>query len=84
MLSAQVKGEYLQLIDSTFFSLDDWFDAGSLGCFKFLEGKVHSKYIKCMFWFNQDYTIKVNLTWVEAQLACEQQGGFLAEPTSSL
>merc|ERR1719150_3019995 len=39
---------------------DDWFDAGSLGCFKFLEGKV-------------------NLTWMEAQLACEQQGGFLAE-----
>ena len=42
MLSAQVKGEYLQIIDSTFSSLDDWFDAGSLGCFKFLEGKVHS------------------------------------------
>ena len=43
----------------------DWFDAGSLGCYKFLEGKV-------------------NLTWVEAQLACEQQGGYLAEPTSQL
>jgi len=41
----------------------DWFDAGSLGCFRFLEGRV-------------------NLTWVEAQLACEQSGGFLAEPTS--
>ena len=36
-----------------------------------------------MFWFTHHY-IKVNLTWVEAQLACEQQGGFLAEPTSSL
>ena len=45
--------------------LDDWFDAGSLGCYKFLEGKV-------------------NLTWVEAQLACEQQGGYLAEPYSQL
>merc|ERR1712227_510952 len=44
---------------------DDWFDAGSLGCYKFLEGKV-------------------NLTWVEAQLACEQQGGYLAEPYSQL
>ena len=44
---------------------DDWFDAGSLGCYKFLEGKV-------------------NLTWVEAQLACEQQGGYLAEPTTQL
>lgn len=43
----------------------DWFDAGSLGCYKFLDGKV-------------------NLTWVEAQLACEQEGGFLAEPTSQL
>ena len=47
------------------FYLDDWFDAGSLGCYKFLEGKV-------------------NLTWVEAQLACEQQGGYLAEPYSQL
>ena len=81
MLSAQVKGEYLQIIDSTFSSLDDWFDAGSLGCFKFLEGKVHSWFIKC---YGLLITIKVNLTWVEAQLACEQQGGFLAEPTSSL
>merc|ERR1719410_1648393 len=44
---------------------DDWFDAGSLGCYKFLEGKV-------------------NLTWVEAQLACEQQNGYLAEPYSQL
>ena len=43
----------------------DWFDAGSLGCFRFLEGRV-------------------NLTWVEAQLACEQSGGFLAEPTSQM
>ena len=43
----------------------DWFDAGSLGCYKFLDGKV-------------------NLTWVEAQMACEQDGGFLAEPTSQL
>ena len=43
----------------------DWFDAGNLGCYKFLDGKV-------------------NLTWVEAQLACEQQGGYLAEPTSEL
>merc|ERR1712227_629809 len=43
----------------------DWFDAGSLGCYKFLDGKV-------------------NLTWVEAQLACEQQGGYLAEPTTQL
>merc|ERR1712227_547208 len=43
----------------------DWFDAGSLGCYKFLDGEV-------------------NLTWVEAQLACEQEGGFLAEPTSQL
>ena len=47
------------------FYVDDWFDAGSLGCYKFLEGKV-------------------NLTWVEAQLACEQQGGYLAEPYSQL
>ena len=47
------------------FCLADWFDAGSLGCYKFLEGKV-------------------NLTWVEAQLACEQQGGYLAEPYSQL
>ena len=23
---------------------------------------------------------KINLTWVEAQQACEQQGGYLAEP----
>jgi len=43
----------------------DWFDAGSLGCYKFLDGKV-------------------NLTWVEAQLACELQGGYLAEPTSQM
>ena len=47
------------------YVIADWFDAGSLGCYKFLEGKV-------------------NLTWVEAQLACEQQGGYLAEPTSQL
>ena len=28
--------------------------------------------------------MKVNLTWVEAQLACELQGGYLAEPTSQM
>lgn len=43
----------------------DWFDAGSLGCYKFLEGRV-------------------NLTWVEAQLTCEEAGGYLAEPQSQL
>jgi len=44
---------------------DDWFDAGSLGCYKFLEAEV-------------------NLTWVEAQQACEKAGGYLAEPQSML
>ena len=48
-----------------FICLVDWFDAGSLGCYKFLEGRV-------------------NLTWVEAQLACEEAGGYLAEPQSQL
>ena len=81
MLSAQVEAENLKIIKTASFSLDDWFDAGSLGCFKFLEGKVHSWFILCSGLL---ITIKVNLTWVEAQLACEQQGGFLAEPTSSL
>jgi len=43
----------------------DWFDAGSLGCYRFLEGQV-------------------NLSWVEAQLACERAGGYLAEPQTEL
>ena len=45
--------------------VDDWFDAGSLGCYKFLEAGV-------------------NLTWVEAQQACEHAGGYLAEPQTML
>ena len=45
--------------------LVDWFDAGSLGCYKFLEAGV-------------------NLTWVEAQQACEHAGGYLAEPQTML
>ena len=53
------------IVQSNVNGAADWFDAGSLGCYKFLEGKV-------------------NLTWVEAQLACEQQGGYLAEPSSQL
>ena len=40
---------------------DDWFNANSLGCYKFLDSKV-------------------NLSWVEAQLECEKEGGYLAEP----
>ena len=48
-----------------YFYSDDWFNASSLGCYKFLEGKV-------------------NITWVEAQLACEEQGGYLAEPYTQL
>jgi len=40
---------------------DDWFNADSLGCYKFLDSKV-------------------NLSWVEAQLECEEEGGYLAEP----
>jgi len=43
----------------------DWFDAGSLGCYTFLDGRV-------------------NLSWVEAQLACEKEGGYLAEPQTEL
>ena len=49
----------------TVVAVDDWFDAGSLGCYKFLEAGV-------------------NLTWVEAQQACERAGGYLAEPQSML
>ena len=63
----ECPGWNLKYNDSNFYIyvLADWFDAGVLGCYKFLDGKV-------------------NLTWVEAQLACEQQGGYLAEPTSQM
>jgi len=53
--AAAVSSEDVQLCP------DDWFDANTLGCYKFLDSQV-------------------NLSWVEAQLACEKAGGYLAEP----
>ena len=58
-LNVQVTSLYQKL--NKYLLLDDWFDAGSLGCYKYLGEEE-------------------NLTWVEAQLACEHQGGYLAEP----